>query len=70
LICQFEDNYEDGISNFLYNMNPADYREIIVCHETPLNPPLLDLLHNWNAISARFELTQDDPYATLHFFRP
>jgi hypothetical protein len=70
LICQFEDNYEDGISNFIYNMNPADYREIIVCHETPLNAPLLKLLHDWNAISARFESTVDTSYATLHFFRP
>jgi hypothetical protein len=70
LICQFEDNYEDGISNFIYNMNPADYREIILCHETPLNAPLLKLLHDWNAISARFELSPHTPYATLHFFRP
>ena len=70
LICQFEDNYEDGIANFIYNMNPSDYREIILCHETPLNAPLLQLLHDWNAISARFELTPHIPYATLHFFRP
>jgi hypothetical protein len=70
LICQFEDNYEDGIANFIYNMNPADYREIILCHETPLNAPLLKLLHDWNAISARFELTSNAAYATLHFFRP
>jgi hypothetical protein len=70
LICQFEDNYEDGINNFIYNMNPADYREIILCHETPLNAPLLKLLHDWNAISARFELTPNASYATLHFFRP
>ncbi len=70
LICQFEDNYEDGIANFIYNMNPSDYREIILCHETPLNASLLTLLHDWNAISARFELTPNAPYATLHFFRP
>jgi hypothetical protein len=69
-ICQFEDNYEDGIANFIYNMNPADYREIILCHETPLNAPLMQLLHDWNAISARFELTANASYATLHFFRP
>lgn len=70
LICQFEDNYQDGISNFIYNMNPADYREIILCHETPLNAPLQQLLHDWNAISARFESSPDAAYATLHFFRP
>ena len=68
-IQRFEDNYEDGIANYLYNMNPTDYREIILCHETPLNEPLLKLLHDWQAISARFE--QDtDTHATLHFFRP
>jgi hypothetical protein len=70
LICQFEDNYEDGISNFIYNMNPADYREIILCHETPLNKPLQQLLNDWNAISAHFEPTPNPAYATLHFFRP
>jgi hypothetical protein len=70
LICQFEDNYEDGIANFIYNMSPADYREIILCHETPLCQSLLERLHDWNAISARFELTTNASYATLHFFRP
>ncbi len=69
-VIQFEDNYEDSINNFIYNMNPADYREIILCHETPLNAPLQQLLHDWNAISARFEPTPDAAYATLHFFRP
>jgi len=52
-VCQFEDNYEDGIANFLYNMNPGDYREIMLCHETPLNRPLQDRLKAWNAISIR-----------------
>ena len=55
-VCQFEDNYEDGIPNFIYNLNPDDYREIILCHETPLGKPLMDRLHAWQAISARFEL--------------
>lgn len=68
-IHRFEDNYEDSIANYLYNMNPSDYREIILCHETPLNAPLLKLLLDWQAISARFE-QQSDTHATLHFFRP
>lgn len=68
-IQQFKDNYEDGIANYLYNMTPSDYREIILCHETPLNEPLLKLLHDWQAISARFE-QHTDTHATLHFFRP
>ncbi|MDD1625346.1 MAG: phosphoribosyltransferase family protein [Methylococcaceae bacterium] len=71
LVCQFEDNYEDGIPNFIYNLNPDDYREIILCHETPLGKPLTDRLHAWRAISARFELQpQNSNHAKLHFFRP
>ena len=71
LVCQFEDNYEDGIPNFIYNLNPDDYRDIILCHETPLNQALTDRLHAWQAISARFELKQPQSnHAKLHFFRP
>jgi len=71
LVCQFEDNYEDGIPNFIYNLNPDDYQEIILCHETPLGKPLMDRLHAWQAISARFELQpQNSNHAKLHFFRP
>ncbi|UOA08713.1 phosphoribosyltransferase domain-containing protein [Methylobacter sp. S3L5C] len=71
LVCQFEDNYEDGIANFIYNVNPDDYREIILCHETPLDKSLMDRLHAWQAISARFELKQPNlNHAKLHFFRP
>lgn len=70
-VAQFEDNYDDAIPNFIYNLSPDDYREIIVCHETPLNPALLERLHAWQAISARFEV---DPlkvtHAAIHFFRP
>ena len=70
-ICQFEDNYGDGIVNFLYNLNSDAYRAIVLCHETPLNPALLDRLHAWQALGARFELnTNDLNHATLHFFRP
>ncbi len=71
LVCQFEDNYQDNITNFIYNLNPADYRDIILCHETPLGPALIDRLQAWHAISARFELQpQDSNHAKLHFFRP
>lgn len=71
LVCRFEDNYDDGIPNFIYNLNPDDYRNIILCHETPLCEPLIDRLHTWQAISARFELLPDSTtHAKLHFFRP
>ncbi len=70
-VCQFEDNYNDGIPNFIYNLDPADYREIILCHETPLCASLLERLHAWQAISARFELNPNSTHhAKLHFFRP
>ncbi len=70
-ISQFKDNYEDDIANFIYNVNPDDYRDIILCHETPLLKPLIDRLHAWRAISARFELQpQNANHAKLHFFRP
>ncbi|MDI1230871.1 MAG: phosphoribosyltransferase domain-containing protein [Methylobacter sp.] len=70
-VCQFEDNYEDGIPNFIYNLNPDDYRDIILCHETPLCAALNDRLHAWQAISARFELQPGNTnHAKLHFFRP
>ena len=65
-ICHFEDNYEDGIANFIYNMNPDDYREIIICHETTLNLPLKELMKNWNAISAHFQLV-DSKDAIFNF---
>lgn len=69
-IESFLDNYEDQIPNFIYNLNPNSYQAIILCHETPLNAPLLDLLNRWQAISARFELLKNPAYATLHFCRP
>jgi len=70
-VCRFEDNYDDGIPNFIYNLDPAAYRGIVLCHETPLCASLLERLQAWQAISARFELNPDTPYhAKLYFFRP
>lgn len=70
-VHRFEDNYEDGIPNFIYNLNPDVYREIILCHETPLFQTLTDRLHAWHAISARIEFQdQNSNHAKLHFFRP
>ncbi|MGZ8935743.1 MAG: phosphoribosyltransferase domain-containing protein, partial [Methylobacter sp.] len=69
-ICQFEDNYQDNIPNYIYNMDPDDYCEIILCHETPICGPLSARLTDWQAISAQFELNPQSSYAKLHFFRP
>ncbi|MCF7988261.1 MAG: phosphoribosyltransferase family protein [Methylovulum sp.] len=67
-VCQFEDNYDDGIPNFIYNVRFEDYRHIIVCHETPLGLALLACLHDWQAISARFSVDTENPHlAQLHF---
>lgn len=68
-VCRFTDNYDDGIDNFVYNVDPEAYRDIVVCHETPLNAPLQERLRAWRALSARIEMTSAD-HAKLHFFRP
>jgi hypothetical protein len=70
-VSRFTDNYEDDIANYLYNLNPTHYREIILCHETPLNAPLLARCAEWQAISAQFQLsTEQADYAELCFSRP
>ena len=69
-IAEFKDNYEDDIPNFLYNLDPSHYQQIIVCHETPLNAALLERLTAWNAISSRIEFQPTHShYAKLHFSR-
>ncbi len=40
----FPDNYEDGIPNFLYNVAPGQYDQVLLCHETPAPPALGDAL--------------------------
>ncbi|MGZ8144606.1 MAG: phosphoribosyltransferase domain-containing protein [Methylosarcina sp.] len=69
-VCRFEDNYQDKIPNFIYNLNPGRYRDIVLCHETPLCEPLLDRLREWQAISVRIEFDPQSSDAKLHFFRP
>lgn len=34
-ILRFDDNYAPGIANFLYNADPAELRQSLICHETP-----------------------------------
>jgi hypothetical protein len=31
----FADNYGEGISNYLYNVNPYEFARVLICHETP-----------------------------------
>jgi hypothetical protein len=44
---RFEDNYEDGIPNFLYNARRGGHDRVLLCHETPaatLDRALVDAL--------------------------
>lgn len=43
----FQDNYEDGIPNFLYNVSPGQYQQVLIAHETPtatIDPALVEAL--------------------------
>jgi len=40
---KFSDNYGEGVSNFLYNVEPGQYKHVFICHETPPNSALNDL---------------------------
>lgn len=73
---RFTDNYQDGIDNFLYNINPAAYRLIVFCHETPLtaendseNLSFVGLIKQLNGVSARFSFYTDH-HAEFSFHRP
>lgn len=39
----FDDNYGEGIANYLYNVQPGQYAQVLICHETPVGPALLQL---------------------------
>ncbi len=40
---RFPDNYGEGIANFLYNVAPAQYDHVLVCHETAPQAALREL---------------------------
>jgi hypothetical protein len=42
---QFPDNYNEGIENYLYNVEPGQYPLVLICHETPPNAGLRQLAH-------------------------
>lgn len=73
---RFGDNYQDNIHNFLYNINPDDFRLIVFCHETPLSagnsgdsPDFLSMIKQLQAISAEFSY-QGGLHAEFVFRRP
>ena len=39
----FPDNYGEGVANFIYNVAPGQYHQVLVCHETPPNAALHEL---------------------------
>lgn len=39
----FPDNYGEGIANYLYNVAPGQYDQVLVCHETAPGPALIQL---------------------------
>jgi hypothetical protein len=42
-IVHCPDNYGEGVANYLYNVAPGQYRHVLICHETPAGPALLQL---------------------------
>ncbi|MBU6453594.1 MAG: phosphoribosyltransferase [Cyanobacteria bacterium REEB67] len=47
----FQDNYGDGIPNFVYNVTPGQYERVIIAHETPagsLDQTLVDALNAYS----------------------
>lgn len=50
---EFQDNYDDGIHNYLYNSNKHDYDSIIVVYETPKNAELDNLISLLNATALK-----------------
>lgn len=47
----FADNYEDGIPNFLYNVPPGRYGQVVIAHETPADTVDVRLLAELGANS-------------------
>ncbi len=73
---RFTDNYQDGIDNFLYNIDPSRYRLIVFCHETPLIDDVdanelsfIGLIKKLNGVSARFSVHANH-HAEFSFHRP
>jgi hypothetical protein len=53
-VLEFQDNYGDGITNFVYNLAPGMYDSIILCHETPHGSLDSKLVEQLGAHTLRF----------------
>lgn len=54
-IVACDDNYGEGIANYLYNVAPGQYRHVFICHETPASPALLQLAGQLNGRLFHFQ---------------
>ena len=44
-VLQFADIYGEGVDNFLYNVKPGQYDQVLICHETASGQGLTQLAH-------------------------
>jgi len=51
----FEDNYGEGIANYLYNVAPGQYDHVLICHETAPNAALQALAKTLSARLFHFQ---------------
>ncbi|WP_306395226.1 phosphoribosyltransferase domain-containing protein [Telluria beijingensis] len=51
----FPDNYGEGIANYLYNVAPGQYDQVLVCHETAPGPALIQLAGQLHARLFHFQ---------------
>ena len=54
-IVACDDNYGEGIANYLYNVAPSQYQHVFICHETPASPALLQLAGQLNGRLFHFQ---------------
>ncbi|MNT00012.1 hypothetical protein D3C72_1344280 [compost metagenome] len=54
-IVSCDDNYGEGIANYLYNVAPGQYQHVFICHETPASPALMQLAGQLNGRLFHFQ---------------
>ena len=55
----FADNYGEGVANYLYNVEPGQYRHVFICHETPAGAALRQLAARLDARLFHFKSETD-----------
>ena len=54
-IVNCDDNYGEGIANYLYNVAPDQYQHVFICYETPASPALMQLAGQLNGRLFHFQ---------------